>query len=134
MADGLILNNLNWQPGQCLEVKGFIPKDSKTFAINLGQNNSNYLIHFNPRFNHEKDTNKIVCNSKKADVYGAEQRESSFPFQQGTETTVCFDYQTDKINIKLSSGKQFSFPVRLTLPCVSFLALRGLEYRSITIE
>ncbi|KAM4045211.1 galectin-1-like [Anomaloglossus baeobatrachus] len=129
---GVVGTNINLQPGHCLEVKGFIPKDCKRFEINLGQNAANYVIHFNPRFDHGGDVRKIICNSKQADTWGTEQRESVFPFQQGSETTVCFEYQTDKINIKLPSEETFSFPVRMALPAVLFLCMEGIQFKSIS--
>lgn len=54
----------------------------------MGENDSNYLLHFNPRFDLHGDVNKIVCNSKEANSWGEEKREDAFPFQQGAETTV----------------------------------------------
>ncbi|KAM4023588.1 galectin-1-like isoform 2-T2 [Anomaloglossus baeobatrachus] len=133
-GDFVVLTNLSLKPGHCLEIKGFIPPDSKRFAINLGENASNLLLHFNPRFDFRGDVRKILCNSKEADVWGSEQRNDSFPFQQGSETTVCFEYQTDKIAVKLSSGEEFSFPVRMALPCISFVALKGIDFKSITAK
>ncbi|XP_077133425.1 galectin-1-like [Ranitomeya variabilis] len=133
-AAGVVLTNLNLTAGHCVEIKGFIPPDCKGFAINLGENASNFLLHFNPRFDLHGDIQKIVCNSKEADDWGSEQREDTFPFQQGAETTICFEYQTDKITVKLPSGEDFSFPVRTVLPCVSFLSLEGIQFKSITTE
>ncbi|XP_075704441.1 galectin-1-like [Rhinoderma darwinii] len=133
-AEGLVVTNLHLEPGHCVEIKGFIPPDCKGFAINLGENASHFLLHFNPRFDLHGDVQKIVCNSKEADCWGSEQREDSFPFQQGAETTICFEYQSDKITVKLSSGEQFSFPVRVALSSLSFLSLEGIRFKSITTE
>ncbi|XP_071987750.1 galectin-1-like [Engystomops pustulosus] len=134
MADGVVLNNLGLTPGHCVEIKGFIPPDCKGFAINLGENASNYLLHFNPRFDLHGDVQKIICNSKEANAWGSEQREDFFPFQQGAETSICFEYQADKIIVKLSSGEEISFPARMALTSVSFLSLEGIQFKSITIE
>ncbi|XP_018431524.1 PREDICTED: galectin-1-like, partial [Nanorana parkeri] len=59
-----------------------------SFAINLGKDPKTYLLHFNARFDLHGDTHKIVCNSKEDNVWGEEQREDVFPFQEGSETTV----------------------------------------------
>ncbi|XP_069824749.1 galectin-1-like [Dendropsophus ebraccatus] len=133
-ADGVVLKNLDLKPGHCVEIKGFIPPDCKGFAVNLGENGSNYILHFNARFDLHGDIQKIVCNSKEANAWGTEQREDVFPFQQGSETTICFEYQTDKVIVKLSSGDQVSFPVRMALPAISFVSLEGLQFKSITAE
>lgn len=45
-------------------------------------------LHFNPRFNMHGDINTIVCNSKDGGAWGAEQRESAFPFQPGSVAEV----------------------------------------------
>ncbi|XP_044160743.1 galectin-1 [Bufo gargarizans] len=133
-AAGVVVTNLNLKAGHCVEIKGSIPPDCKGFSVNLGEDASNFLLHFNVRFDLHGDVNKIVCNSKEADAWGSEQREDVFPFQQGAEAMVCFEYQTDKIIIKLASGDQFSFPVRKVLPSVPYLSLEGLEFKSLTTE
>lgn len=133
-AEGVAISNLDLKPGHCVEIKAFIPPDCKGFAINLGENASNYLLHFNPRFDLHGDVNKIVCNSKEANSWGEEKREDAFPFQQGAETTICFEYQPDKIIIKTASGEQFVFPVRTALPSISFVSLENIQFKSITAE
>lgn len=133
-AEGVVISNLDLKPGHCVEIKGFIPPDSKGFAINLGENAANFILHFNARFDLHGDVNKIVCNSKEADCWGSEHREDAFPFQQGVETTICFEYQQDKIIIKTASGEQFVFPVRTVLPSISFVSLDGIQFKSITAE
>ncbi|KAG9483420.1 hypothetical protein GDO78_009374, partial [Eleutherodactylus coqui] len=131
---GVVLTNLNLKPGHCVEVKGFIPPDCKGFAVNLGENANSYILHLNARFDLHGDIQKIVCNSKDADGWGAEQRENAFPFQQGAETMMCFEYQPDNITVKLSSGEQFSFPVRKPLSSISFMSLEGIQFKSISTE
>lgn len=59
-----------------------------SFALNLGQDESNLILHFNPRFDFHGDIGTIVCNSKTDGEWGAELREAEFPFQQGEETKV----------------------------------------------
>ncbi|XP_063283527.1 galectin-1 [Pelobates fuscus] len=131
---GVVLNNLNLKKGHCLELKARIPTDSKGFCVNLGKDLSNFIIHFNARFDLHGDTNTIVCNSKEADAWGTEQRESSFPFEQGAETLVCFEYQEDKLIVKLSNGQEFSFPIRMPVDTIDFLSLEGIELKSITLQ
>ncbi|XP_068108986.1 galectin-1-like [Hyperolius riggenbachi] len=133
-CEGVVLHNLHLKPNQCVEVKGFIPGDSKGFAVNLGKDCDNFALHFNARFDQHGDTNKIVCNSKEANAWGAEQREDDFPFQQGAETTVCFSFQGDNIITRMSSGAQFTFPVRFPVDEISYVSLDGLQFKSLTVE
>ena len=59
-----------------------------SFSLNLGKDDNNLCLHFNPRFDAHGDINTIVCNSKDAGAWGAEQRESAFPFQPGSVAEV----------------------------------------------
>ncbi|CAI9549989.1 unnamed protein product, partial [Staurois parvus] len=70
-------------PGHSVEVEGFIPEDCKVFAINLGTDGKNFVLHFNPRFDHLGVKGMLILNSKVDNVWGQEQRESFFPFQEG---------------------------------------------------
>lgn len=56
--------------------------------LNLGKDASNIGLHFNPRFDAHGDVNTIVCNSKKVEEWGAEHRETVFPFQKGATAEV----------------------------------------------
>ncbi|XP_053577273.1 galectin-1-like isoform X2 [Bombina bombina] len=134
MADcGVIINNLNLRKGHGLALKGLIPKYANGFAINLGKDASNFILHFNARFNLHGDTNTIVCNSKESNYWGAEQRERAFPFKQGEETSLFFIYREDKVIVKLPDGTEFSFPVRMHLDTISFLSLDGLVMNSLSM-
>ncbi|XP_073447410.1 galectin-1-like [Aquarana catesbeiana] len=135
MADNLVvLNNFSLKPGQCVEVEGFIPKDCKRFSINLGTDQENLVIHFDPRFDYLGDNRIIVLNSVKDDVLGAEQRETVFPFQDGSDTLVCFQFEEDKIIIILPAGNHFSFPVRFPIEEISYLSMKNLQPKSITLK
>ncbi|XP_029448513.1 galectin-1-like isoform X2 [Rhinatrema bivittatum] len=86
---GIVVNNLNLKPGQCIGIKGVVPKDAKSFAINLGKDSSSYVPHLNPRFDEEGYINTVVRNSKEADEWGTEYRDYTIPFQHGETREVC---------------------------------------------
>ncbi|CAI9539459.1 unnamed protein product [Staurois parvus] len=90
-------------------VEGFIPEDCTDFAINLGTDEENFVLHFNPRFDLNGVKHKLILNSKVNNV-GEEQRESFFPFMEGSDIMVCFQFALDKITIQLPTGNPFSFP------------------------
>lgn len=119
-----------------MEVEGFIPKDCRRFFINLGTDEKNLVIHFDIRFDYQGEKRLIVLNSMKDGVFGKEQREtvSVFPFQDGTDTTVCFQFEQDKILVQLLTGKPFSFPVRFPIEEISYLATGVLQPKSITLK
>ncbi|CAI9604029.1 unnamed protein product, partial [Staurois parvus] len=85
--------NIGLKPGHSVEVKGFIPEDCEVFVINLGTDGKNLVLHFCPRFNNVGDQLTVILNSKVDDVWGEEQRESFFPFAQGSDTTVCLQWE-----------------------------------------
>ncbi|XP_073447533.1 galectin-1-like [Aquarana catesbeiana] len=134
MADKTICYNFSLKPGHCIEVKGFIPEGCKRFAINLGTDEKNFVLHFNPRFDLFDDKKQIILNSMANNVFGAELKDSFFPFQEGSDTTVCFHFEQDKIIIYLPTGNPLSFPVRFPVEVISYLSLVDLQLKSITLK
>ncbi|PIO16263.1 hypothetical protein AB205_0145370 [Aquarana catesbeiana] len=67
-------------------------------------------------------------------VYGEEQRETVFPFQDGSDTMVCFKYEQDKILVQLPAGKHFSFPIRFPIEEISYLSVVELQLKSIILK
>uniref|UniRef100_A0A8D1BSU9 Galectin n=1 Tax=Sus scrofa TaxID=9823 RepID=A0A8D1BSU9_PIG len=124
-AQGLVASNLNLKPGECLKVRGEVAPDAKSFVLNLGKDSNNLCLHFNPRFDMHGDINTIVCNSKDGGAWGAEQRESAFPFQPGSVVEVCISFGQTDLTIKLPDGYEFSFPNRLNLEAIEYLAADG---------
>ncbi|XP_077776720.1 galectin-1-like isoform X2 [Podarcis muralis] len=80
----MVFPHLSIKPGECIIVKGKVPPEAKSFALNLYHNDSDIILHFNPRF----EINTIVCNSRKNGLWGSELRKSVFPFKQGEDTKV----------------------------------------------
>ncbi|XP_077330574.1 galectin-1-like [Lithobates pipiens] len=131
MADNtVVLYNFSLKPGHSVEVGGFIPEGCKRFSINLGKDEKNIVLHFNPRF----DERKIILNSMVDDVYGEELKESVFPFQEGSDITVYFQFEQDNITIHLPTGNPLSFPVRFPIEVISYLSLVDLQLKSITFK
>ncbi|XP_073447429.1 galectin-1-like [Aquarana catesbeiana] len=122
------------RPGCCVEVKGFIPHGCKWFAINLGRDGYNFVIHFSARFDDHGDKRTIVLNSLVGNAWGAEQRESFFPFQMGSDTKVCFKFEQGRISIQLPIGNPLSFPVRLPIEKISFVSVEHLQLKSIIVK
>ncbi|XP_073447535.1 galectin-1-like [Aquarana catesbeiana] len=127
------LNNFVFKPGHSVEVVGFIPKDCKLFAINFGKDENNLVLHFEPRFDYG-EKHKIVLNSRVNGSWGPEQRESFFPFQEGSDTTVGFQFEEDKIIIELNHLKPLTFLARFPIEEISFLSVKQLQPKSITLK
>ncbi|XP_053107686.1 16 kDa beta-galactoside-binding lectin-like isoform X1 [Hemicordylus capensis] len=116
---------LKIQPGEGLEVKGKILPDAKDFAVNLGKDCDNLVLHFNPRFDNHGDVNTIVCNSKQDGAWGEEERDASFPFQQGEKAQVSFTFDTSEVKVKVGEDHEIVFPNRLGLEGINFLSVEG---------
>ncbi|XP_077323568.1 galectin-1-like [Lithobates pipiens] len=130
MAEKTVLYKFNLKPGHCVEVGGFIPKGCTRFSINLGKDEKNLVLHFNPRF----DEHKIILNSRVDNVFGEELKESVFPYQEGSDIMVCFLFQQDKITIELGTGSILSFPLRFPIEEISYLSLVNLQLKSLTLN
>ncbi|XP_077323563.1 galectin-1-like [Lithobates pipiens] len=130
----VVLYNFVFKPGHSVEVGGFIPTDCKRFAINFGKDENNLVLHFEPRFEHSGDQHKIILNSRVDGVWGQELRESFFPFQEGSDTTACFQFQEDKIIIELNHLKPLTFSTRFPIEEIAYVSVKGLQANSLTLK
>ncbi|XP_070593831.1 16 kDa beta-galactoside-binding lectin-like [Erythrolamprus reginae] len=111
--------------GDCIKVKGQIGIDAESFSINVGQSESELVLHFNPRFDSDGDVRTIVCNSKTCGEWGIEVREATFPFQQGEDFKlfICFDGK--EIVVKMHKGEELKFPNRLEINAAEYFSIVG---------
>ncbi|XP_027015498.1 lectin, galactoside-binding, soluble, 2b [Tachysurus fulvidraco] len=105
------VKDMTFKAGQELTISGKPKSDCNLFSINIGHDSDNIALHFNPRFNHEGDSNTIVFNSNRGG-WGEEVREHSFPFDQGESFKVVFSFNNEQFYIKLPNGTMTSFPNR----------------------
>ncbi|XP_073447707.1 galectin-1-like isoform X2 [Aquarana catesbeiana] len=122
------------RPGSYVEVEGFIPYGCKRFNVNLGKDSRNLVIHFDVRFDYLEDRSKIVMNSMKDGVFAEEQRESFFPFQEGSDTKLCFTFEHTKITVRLPAGRPVSFPLRFPIVQLLYVSVDELQLKSIIIK
>ncbi|XP_007503520.1 galectin-1 [Monodelphis domestica] len=135
MASEILASNLNLKPGVCVRIVGDVLPDAKSFRLNLGKDHENLALHFNPRFDCFDDTNVIVCNSRQEGSWGAEQRETSFPFLPGSQVEVCFAFEGSHFTVRLPDGSEFKFPNRLNLDTINFLEANGdFKLRSVNFD
>ncbi|XP_075276935.1 16 kDa beta-galactoside-binding lectin isoform X11 [Opisthocomus hoazin] len=124
MQQGLVVTQLDVQPGECIKVKGKILSDAKGFAVNVGKDSSTLMLHFNPRFDCRGDVNTIVCNSKEDGMWGEEDRKADFPFQHGDKIEMCISFNEAEATVKLPEA-EFQFPNRLGMEKIEYLAVEG---------
>uniref|UniRef100_A0A8D0L1L8 Galectin n=1 Tax=Sphenodon punctatus TaxID=8508 RepID=A0A8D0L1L8_SPHPU len=125
MECGLTLTHMNVKAGESIRVKGKVAPDAKSFALNLGRDGSDLLLHFNTRFDCQGDTWTIVCNSLSGGEWGEKLQEAEFPFQQGEETKVCVAFDAQEVVMKLPGDQEIKFSNQLGLEAVKFLSVEG---------
>ncbi|KAH0615779.1 hypothetical protein JD844_026254, partial [Phrynosoma platyrhinos] len=96
-----------------------------SFEVNLGKDCDNLVLHFNPRFDCKGDVNTIVCNSRREAVWEEEERDSHFPFEEDGNLKVSFTFSTSEIKVKLADDHEISFPNRLGLDVIEYIAVEG---------
>ncbi|XP_074848129.1 16 kDa beta-galactoside-binding lectin-like [Carettochelys insculpta] len=121
----LVATHLNVRAGECLKVKGKILPEAKQFAVNVGKDDSNLSLHFNPRFDCYGEVNVIVCNSMEDGLWGTEERDTDLPFQPGDKTEICISLDTTELRVKLAGDKEITFPNRLGLENIEYLSVVG---------
>uniref|UniRef100_A0A452I9B7 Galectin n=1 Tax=Gopherus agassizii TaxID=38772 RepID=A0A452I9B7_9SAUR len=135
MSRGIVCTNMGVKAGKRIGVKGEIAAGAKSFVLNLGKDQANVVLHFNPRFDAHGDVRTIVCNSMDKGEWGAEQRESAFPFQEGTNVEIFITHDPSNLTIALPNNHQFKFPNRLGLQVIDFLNADGdFTIKSIQLE
>ncbi|XP_015270485.1 PREDICTED: 16 kDa beta-galactoside-binding lectin-like [Gekko japonicus] len=125
MEEKLVVSHMKFNAGECIRVNGTVMPEAKSFALNIGRNSSDLILHFNPRFDSHGDTRTIVLNSMACGDWGEEFRPSFFPFQQGQETTVSISFDKKEVKVKLPGGQELSFPNRRGLEAAGFFSVYG---------
>ncbi|XP_072319117.1 beta-galactoside-binding lectin-like [Eucyclogobius newberryi] len=107
------VKDMSFKEGQEFKVR-VKPKDNCcSFAVNIGHDEENIALHFNPRFEVGGDEHIIVMNSKSGDSWGDEQRDMNFPFCRGEECKFHISFNMERFYIKLPDGSMIDFPNRL---------------------
>ncbi|XP_045690755.1 galectin-1 [Phyllostomus hastatus] len=125
MTVGLVIQNLNLKPGGCIRVQGEVAADPKSFTMNLGKDENNLNLHFNPRFKLYGDVRKLIFNSRKAGAWETELRDSVFPLEPGSIIEVCVSFDEAELTTKLPDGHIFKFPNRHNVDVINYLEIHG---------
>ncbi|XP_053112494.1 16 kDa beta-galactoside-binding lectin-like isoform X3 [Hemicordylus capensis] len=104
---------LNIQPGEGIQLKGTVLPDAKEFVVDLGKDQDNLVLRFNPHFNSLGDMNTIVWNSKQDGIWG-EKQEAEIAFHPGDKIKVCFTFGTSGVQVNM-------FPLEMVQVAESYL-------------
>ncbi|XP_027721484.1 galectin-1-like, partial [Vombatus ursinus] len=127
--------DLNLKPGSFVRIMGDILPDAKHFTIDIGEDDNNFALHFNARFNYLGSHKVIILNTKRGEYFGREKKMKHFPFVQGTRTEIFIAYDEKFFVIKLPDGFVYSFLNRTNTNKINYVGAHGdFAVRSLAFE
>ncbi|XP_054829053.1 galectin-1-like [Eublepharis macularius] len=112
-------------------VKGRVAPCSRSFSINMGRDDSTYLIQFNPQF----QCQEVIYKSKKSGTYSQATRDTVFPFQQNTDVEITFNFNGNKVTVDYPGGHQFHYSSDVNLDHIACISVDGdFEVNSIDLK
>nr|XP_020837941.1 galectin-1-like isoform X2 [Phascolarctos cinereus] len=126
---------MNLTQGAFIRIAGDILPDARHFSIDIGEDNSNFALHFNARFNYLGSHHVIICNTKRGDYFGRERKMKHFPFQRGARTEIFIAFDERFFVVKLHDGFVFSFLNRTDTERINYVGTHGdIAVRSLGFE
>jgi len=122
---GMTIRNMSFKVGQTLTLTGVPKPDATNFALNIGPNDKDIVLHMNPRFNAHGDENAVVCNSYQEGNWCEEYREGGFPFKQGEEFKITITFTQAEFLVALSDGSEIHFPNRIGADKYQYIFFEG---------
>ncbi|AWP18576.1 lgals2 hl14 [Scophthalmus maximus] len=121
----LELKNVELRVGNQLKIKGVILHDAERFQIDLGCDEDNLALHFNPRFHDESDGAVLVCNSRTDGCWGLEKREIDNPLERGADVKIVLKLAGDVFEVELPNGHEVQFPNRVGMDVINYIRVTG---------
>ncbi|XP_035471392.2 galectin-1 [Scophthalmus maximus] len=121
----LELKNVELRVGNQLKIKGVILHDAARFQIDLGCDEDNLALHFNPRFHDESDGAVLVCNSRTDGCWGLEKREIDNPLERGADVKIVLKLAGDVFEVELPNGHEVQFPNRVGMDVINYIRVTG---------
>ncbi|XP_063052285.1 galectin-1-like [Engraulis encrasicolus] len=116
------LKNIVLRPGDQFKVQGKVASDAERFQIDLGADEDNLALHFNPRF--KEDDAAIVCNSKHESTWGEEERHDN-PFQRGATFKILIKLTDKLFEVELPNGEELTFPNKEGMEVINYIRVKG---------
>ncbi|KAJ7992606.1 hypothetical protein DPEC_G00280430 [Dallia pectoralis] len=121
----LELKHVELRAGDVLKVQGRILDEAQRFQIDLGCDENDLALHFNPRFNDDTDGSVLVCNSKIAGSWGDEKREIHNPLRRGATVKIILRLTGDMYEVEMPDGHELQFPNREGLDVITYIRVKG---------
>ncbi|XP_029618700.1 galectin-1-like [Salmo trutta] len=98
---------------------------AERFQIDLGCDEDDLALHFNPRFNDDTDGTVLMCNSKIAGCWGDEKREIHNPLQRSSTFKIVLKLMGDMFEVEMPDGQEIMFPNREGLDVITYIRIKG---------
>ncbi|XP_007909125.2 galectin-1 [Callorhinchus milii] len=116
------VTGMKMQPGDTVRIRGRILEEVVRFTVNLGKDDRNIALHFDPRFNHLCDIKKIIMATRKDGTWGHEQKDDHFPFYWGKQVEIIIAFLGDTFEITLSTGHRIVFQNSLKMEILTYMS------------
>ncbi|XP_051857288.1 galectin-1-like [Antechinus flavipes] len=135
MSQEIFVENMKLPIGSRVNILGRIQPNAKLFRINLGKDELDIGLHFNPRFKPHYPDNVIVCNNAKRGIWCQEVREKNSYFAPGDTVSISIFFDGKEFLINMPNNHQMTFPNRLDLEEIDFMAIYGdLDLKKVDFE
>ncbi|XP_063053930.1 galectin-2-like [Engraulis encrasicolus] len=114
------LKSIVLRPGDQLKIQGKVASDAERIRIDLGADEDNLALHFNPRW----DDAAIVCNSKHESTWGEEERHDN-PLQRGATLKILIKLTGNLFEVELPNGEELTFPNREGMEVINYIRVKG---------
>ncbi|KAL0992959.1 hypothetical protein UPYG_G00101510 [Umbra pygmaea] len=121
----LELKHVELRAGDQVKIQGRIMDEAQRFQIDLGCDEDDLALHFNPRFNDDMDGSVLVCNSKIAGSWGDERRESHNPLQRGSTVKIILKLTGEMFEVEMPDGQEIQFHNREGLDVITYVRIKG---------
>ncbi|XP_051898800.1 galectin-4-like [Pristis pectinata] len=115
--------DLEIKAGGSLEIEGVIKHSADRFSFNLGKDDNNLALHFNPRF--DEGDGVLVTNNRVNGVWQTEQKDFNFPFKKGEEFKLVIKFLGEKFEIVLPDYSKVAFPNRTDMDALTLFLVQG---------
>ncbi|KAF3694417.1 Beta-galactoside-binding lectin 14 kDa lectin Electrolectin [Channa argus] len=117
--------NSTFGTGQTLTITGIPGLKATNFAVNIGPDNDDIVLHVNPRFNHYGEHKKVIFNSCEGGSWGSWIRGEEFPFFHGVEFKIVIKFTGKEFVVSFFDGSNVVFPNRIGLQQYSHITVDG---------
>uniref|UniRef100_A0A4W3GNI2 Galectin n=1 Tax=Callorhinchus milii TaxID=7868 RepID=A0A4W3GNI2_CALMI len=101
------------------------------FTVNLGKDDRNIALHFDPRFNFLGGIKKIFMATRNDGEWGHQHQDDNFPFYWGKQVEIMIAFLGDTFEINLSTGHRIVFQNSLKMEILTYMSVANMTVSDI---